>query len=109
MAIKTKPKKPARPVYPRVLETYDNFDYELTKATRVPNVPSVGNFDVLIRRYRITVELIDEPHEVLVERLRGLWRKTDNYHDYDKLCREAKTLHVKLDPTEFGADVKGGP
>lgn len=68
----------------------------------------VGNSHASIRRYRITVELIDEPKEVLAERLRMLWRGTTNGYDQDTLLREAKRLDVELDPKEFGADVKKG-
>lgn len=106
MATKTKWQRPAAPTYPRVIETtYDNLDSELTKAAERVK-PSIGNFEVFLRRYRITVELIDEPNDVIQERLRTLWRNTRNHHEREKLATVARKLSFKLDPDEFGADVK---
>lgn len=50
-----------------------------------------------LRRHRVTVELVDEPHEVIVDRLRKLWEETQvNYH-YTRMMREAAAaLGVEL-------------
>jgi hypothetical protein len=102
----TKPVKPKAPEYPRVYELYDDFGYELRRVSGQPAVPSCFNGEVSIRRFRITVELIDEPKEVLAERLRGLWRGTKNHHNSGPLQREAEALGIELNHAEFGADVK---
>lgn len=98
--------RPTPPPYPRVYEMYDDFKFGLENSRQ--RSPLVGNGSVSIRRYRITVELIDESKEVLAERLRMLWRGTTNGYDQDTLLREAKRLGVELDPFGFGADVNKG-
>ncbi len=105
-ATKARTKKPKPPPYPRVYEGFDDFRYELDRA--LSSGPMVGNFDVKYRKYRITVEVIDEPVEVLEARLVKLWRGTSNHYDVPKLEAAAKTIGVTLDPKEFGADVKKG-
>lgn len=99
-----KPTKPAAP-YPRVYETFSDTTYNMRQYEGAAR-PSCWNREVNIRRYRITVELVDEPKEVLVERLRKIWRSTDNHHHRDPLRTEAKRLGVELDSNEFGADMK---
>ena len=42
--------------------------------------PSCWNGCVQIRRYRVTVEEIAEPREVLCARLQTLWDECDNHH-----------------------------
>ncbi len=101
-----KPTKPTKPPYPRVYELFNDFGYELGRASSGVPAPSCGNGDVSIRRFRITVELIDEPKEVLADRLRMLWRRTRNHHDSDTLRSAAARLGIVLDRDEFGADVK---
>jgi hypothetical protein len=97
----------APPAYPKVIETFrEVWDYDIAQMTAAH--PSVGNGKVSVRRYRITVEEIAEPVEVLAERLRTLWRKTDNHHYWDPLKREARKFGIELDPRECGADVKKG-
>lgn len=103
---KARTKKPTPPPYPRVYEGWYDFKYELENSRQ--EVPRVGNSHVSIRRYRITVELIDEPKEVLAERLRMLWRGTTNGYDQDTLLREAKKLDITLDYAEYGTGVKKG-
>jgi hypothetical protein len=67
--------------------------------------PAYWNFLVL-RRYRVTVELIDEPRDVLVERLRKLWRQDSNAHHSDTFKEAAEELGIVLDPKEYGIERK---
>jgi hypothetical protein len=100
------PAQPAPPEFPVAIETFHKpGSYE--RGQWVRNAPSVGNGEVSVRRFRITVEEIAEPVEVLAERLRGLWRGTTNHHHWDPLKAEARRLGVTLDDRELGADVKG--
>lgn len=79
MPRKPKPQpKPPEPKFPRTYETYGDPRYAVERHHRA--APSAFNGCVEIRRYRITVELIDEPVEVLRERLKKLWREIERNH-----------------------------
>jgi len=54
------------------------------------------NGTVGIRRYRITVEEIDEPVEVLRERVQDLWDRATNMHDWRPLREAAAALDYEL-------------
>jgi hypothetical protein len=62
--------------------------------------PYSFNGQVNVKRYRITVEEIEEPREVLLERLRELWRKRNegiNAHlTAREIIKQAKALGVEL-------------
>lgn len=58
--------------------------------------PSCFNGQVNIRKYRVTVETIDESKEVLAERLLKLWRECDNHHHWLPLQTVAKDLGIEL-------------
>jgi hypothetical protein len=53
-----------------------------------------------VRKYRITIELIDEPTEIICQRIQELWDKSFNYHDYEPLKKEAK---------KYGYEIKRKP
>lgn len=58
--------------------------------------PDCFNSIVSIRKYRITIEEIPESKDVLIERLRKLWRENDNHHHYGPLRAEAVQLGIVL-------------
>lgn len=58
--------------------------------------PSCFNGEVAIRKYRITVEEVDEPKAVLEQRLRKLWRECDNHHHWAPLQAVAAKLGITL-------------
>jgi hypothetical protein len=58
--------------------------------------PSCFNSEVSILKYRVRVELIDEPVETYRERLQKLWNEEDNHHHYEPLQNMAKRFGVKL-------------
>lgn len=58
--------------------------------------PVVWNGDVLVKRYRITVEEIEEPLTVLKDRLETLLHKRGHVSDYASILAEAKRLGVEL-------------
>lgn len=79
------------PKYPKVLETfYDIGDYELNRLKR--DSPACFNGIVTFKRYRITVELIDEPDMLYAERLEKLWVESDNHHNYQPLAAAARSI-----------------
>lgn len=59
--------------------------------------PSCFNGSVNIRQYKITIEEVEEPKEVLEERIRKLWRECSNFHHWGPLQAEAKKLGINLD------------
>ncbi|KPK66753.1 MAG: hypothetical protein AMS21_00950 [Gemmatimonas sp. SG8_38_2] len=58
--------------------------------------PNCFNGIVSVRKFRITVERIDEPDEVIRERLQKLWDKSNNSHDWGPLRAVAKEFGLKL-------------
>ncbi len=87
---KTK-KEIVKDVYPKVIETFRPVgDWELTNMKS--SGPSTFNGIVQFRKYRVTVELIDEPVEVLQERLEKLWLECDNHHQWTPIQNAAKSI-----------------
>jgi hypothetical protein len=59
-------------------------------------VPGCANGEVSVRRWRVTVEPIEEPVEVLYARLLDLWERCDNHHHWGPLKAEARKLGCML-------------
>jgi hypothetical protein len=96
-------KKQAGPQYPMVIETFrDVGRYEIGQLKSAE--PSCFNGYVRVTKYRVTVEVVDEPLEVVHERLRKLWRECDNMHHYHPLKNAAARFGLELDPNELGKD-----
>ena len=110
---KRKPKKPdAFPDVPFVCETYRPLGLSDVMPFDYPNwrEPTVsGNCKrACVRRYRVTVtvEKIEEPVEVLRERIEKLWRREKNFHHYEPLKQAAAEIGLALDSDDFGRDDK---
>lgn len=58
--------------------------------------PSSFNGNVQVRKYRVTVELIDEPDEVIRERIQKLWDECNNHYHWKPLKNEAKKYGLEL-------------
>lgn len=81
-------------------------EYDITSFARpfMPDIlhlrdaqsPSVGNYDVKIHRFRYTCTLVEEPVEVLQQRLQTLWENSTNSKDHDPLKNWAKKLKYEL-------------
>lgn len=85
-------------------ETFRNIgSYEITNLTQ--KEPSCFNGEVCVVKYRVTIEVVEEPVEVLQKRVRKLWRECDNWHHWTPLQNEAKKLGFELDRNELGRDV----
>ena len=54
--------------------------------------PSCFNGFVRIHKYKITVEVIAEPIEVLEQRLQKLWDECNNHHHVEPLRKAAKEI-----------------
>lgn len=57
--------------------------------------PSFVN-ELRYRKWRITAELVNEPVEVLQERLQKLWEQDTNWHHSDHYKAEAQALGFEL-------------
>lgn len=55
----------------------------------VANKPSCYNGYVSVVKYRVTVEVVEEPVEVIHARLEKLWRECNNHHHWGPLEAEA--------------------
>ena len=64
--------------------------------------PSCFNGVIEVRKYRVVVELVDEPLEVIGARLQELWDTCDNWHHHEPLRFVAKKLGWEL-KGEFGS------
>lgn len=81
--------------YPKVVETFRHVgDYELDGFRQ--DEPSCFNGFVEVERYRVTFEKIEEPKEVLAERLQKLWEESDNSHNMSPLQNKAVALCIEL-------------
>ncbi len=67
--------------------------------------PDCFNSIVRVRKYKVTIEQIDEPIEVIHERLENLWINIINWHDREVLEREAKKYKYEF-KGEFGSNKK---
>ena len=89
-------KKPAA----KVIETF-NPPTKYAIADMENRSPSCMNGDVHFRKYRVTIELIDEPIEVIADRLQKLYdesRAGPNYnsHHWGPIKAAAKSIGVEL-------------
>lgn len=77
------------------IETFrDISGYQIRQL--VHDEPSCFNGIVSIKRYRITVEEIEEPAEVLQARVQALWDECDNHHNWQPLKSVAAGLGYEL-------------
>lgn len=100
-ARRKKPEAPPKPAYPKVEEV---FGEPYLGSFGHSKAPSCFNGIVNVHRYRVTVELIDEPIDVLRERVRKLWRESNNIHHSFPLRQAASALGIELDSSERGLE-----
>ena len=58
--------------------------------------PSCFNGSVSIRKYKVTIEPIEESNDILAERLQKLWDECDNHHHWTPLKNAAKQIGYEL-------------
>ena len=71
----------------------------------INNTPTSFNGFVRFKKYKITIEEINESKEILCKRLEKLWCEEKNYHQYKPLQEEAKKLKYKF-KNSFGSKIK---
>lgn len=86
--------KKIEPTYPKVIEA--GFIEPWFSSIRL--TPMAMNGGVNVRKFKVTIEMIDEPIEVIQNRIQDLWDKCDNYNNCTPLKNEAK---------KYGYDLKG--
>jgi len=58
--------------------------------------PSCFNGMVRVTKYKVTIETVDEPDEVIHGRIRKLWAECDNHHNRDHLLAIARQYGIEL-------------
>lgn len=87
----TRKKKAVIPEYPKVLETFrPPGNWELNEWQK--SEPSAFNGEVRFKKYRITIDEIEEPVEILQNRLEKLWLECDNIHHWEPLKKAAASI-----------------
>jgi hypothetical protein len=80
-----------------MFETYHRPSKHVLDQLR-QELPSCCSGEVSVRRWRVTVEMIEEPVEVLYARMLDLWERCDNHHHWGPLKAEAARWGFKLPP-----------
>lgn len=105
-AAKARRKIPTQPPPTRYeFETFRSLGH-WERERLIKTEPSCFNSHVSIYKWLVKFERIEEPIEVLAERLRKLWRECDNPHHYGSLMSVAAELGVTLDSKELGKDAE---
>lgn len=104
MSKKTKTPPPEPPTRYE-LETFRRVGPYLLMTLDQPE-PDCFNGMVMFRKWKVTMEMVDEPADVLYARLLKIWRKSRNHHDVQPLQQEARKLGMELPYDQRGADYK---
>jgi hypothetical protein len=72
-------------------ETFRSLENSYTLNQLKKEEPSNINF-LEYRKYKVTVELVEEPKEVLIQRLEGLRKETRGYDKNQRLKKEIELL-----------------
>lgn len=89
--------QPPPPAYPKVFEvTGEPQAYGGELHVYLSDTPSVGNGKVSVRRYRVTVEELEEPVEIIRERILALWKGSTNHHHWEPLRAAAAKVGLEL-------------
>lgn len=72
-------------------ETFRDLENSYTLSQLKKDEPSNINF-LEYRKYKITIELVDEPKEVLIKRLEDLRKKTRGYDKNQRLNKEIELI-----------------
>jgi len=84
-----------------VLETFRQPGHFLLRGLE-QEAYDVFNREVHVRRWRITVETIEETDDVIYARLLDLWERSANMHDWEPLQAAARALGRELPHERMG-------
>lgn len=79
---------------PIVFETFTDIQRLVRQATQ--DAPSHLNNEIRVQRYRVTVELIEEPDDVIRDRLLTLDAERGHVDKHRSIKAEAKRLGIDL-------------
>ncbi len=81
--------------YPFSFETFRDIG-AWEKGNLTQKQPDSVNGWVRVVKYKVTVEVIDEPIEVIHARIQELWDKCDNYHNWTPINNCAARYNYTL-------------
>ena len=70
--------------------------HQVVKDCNLSPLPNVHNGILNFRKYQVTIELVEESREILVERLQYLWDRCGNMGNAETLRNAAKALDYEL-------------
>jgi hypothetical protein len=79
-------------------------DYDISNLTK--DNPTCFNGNASIIKYKITIEEIQEPKEIYIDRINELWENCDNHHHWKPLRDLAKKYGHELDTKNVGKNLK---
>ena len=103
-----KKKEPPKPMpheaFKKSIETFNDYAINSAMSNCISDKPSSFNSNVQVRKYKITVEMIEEPIEIIQERIINLWEECDNHHHWKPLKAMAERYNCldKLTSESFG-------
>ena len=78
-----------------VFETFKKIE-GCGKNQLICDQPTCFNGYVSVRKYKVSIALVDEPIEVIRERIQKLWDECDNPHHWKPLREEAVKYGLAL-------------
>jgi len=93
------------PEYPASIETFRSIAGYSLNALK-SDKPTCFNGVVNVVKYKVTVEVIEEPIEVIHARLQELWDKSDNHHHYDPIKQAAAKHGYELQGSHGNSRVR---
>lgn len=88
----------------KTVEIPDRVSFETFRDVRgshnvgemISKEPTVFNGNVSVRKFKVTIELIDEPIEVIQARIQKLWDVCENHHYWGPLQAAGKKYGIEL-------------
>jgi hypothetical protein len=77
-------------------ETFNKISDGYAKRNLISGEPSCFNGRVNVRKYKVTVEIVDEPIEAIQARIQKMWDECDNHHNWGPLKSEAEKYGLTL-------------
>ena len=80
------------------MKSFETFreigDWTISQMTQ--KSPSCFNSNVRVERYKVTIEKIEEPKEVICARIQTIWDECDNHHNWRSIEEKANKYGYEL-------------